>query len=64
MNFVKGVLVLLMISRVLVATGANPRGTAQAQAADHRTVITVLGRRPEKRRKRRSLERFRRDQRT
>jgi hypothetical protein len=37
MNFVKGVLVLLMISRVLVATGANPRGTAQAQAADHRT---------------------------
>jgi len=37
MNFVKGVLVLLMISRVLLATGANPRGTAQAQAANHRT---------------------------
>src|ERR1700720_1456408 len=39
MNFVKGIFVLLMISAgVLMATGANPRGTVQAQTADHGTA--------------------------
>jgi hypothetical protein len=39
MNFVKGIFVLLMLSAgVLMATGANPRGTVQAQTADHGTA--------------------------
>jgi hypothetical protein len=39
MNFVKGIFVLLTLSAgVLMATGANPRGTVQAQTADHGTV--------------------------
>ena len=32
-----------------MATGANPRGTVQAQTADHGTADRVRGQRPEKR---------------
>jgi len=39
MNFVKGIFVLLTLSAgVLMETGTNPRGTVQAQTADHGTV--------------------------
>src|SRR5260370_39367267 len=39
MNFVKGFFLFLMLSAgVLMATGSTPRGTGQAQTADHGTV--------------------------
>ena len=39
MNFVNRMFVLLMISAsLLMATGANPRGTVQAQTTDHGTA--------------------------
>ena len=39
MNFVKGIFVLLTLSAgALMAAGANPRGTLQAQTADHGTA--------------------------
>jgi len=39
MNFVKGIFVLLTLSAgVLMETGTNPRGTVQAQTADHGTA--------------------------
>src|SRR5260370_19414655 len=39
MNFVKGFFLFLMLpAGVLMATGSTPRGTGQAQTADHGTV--------------------------
>ena len=67
MNFVKGIFVLLTLSAgVLMATGANPRGTVQAQTADHGTanhgtVDQRSGTTAGETGKRRSRERFRRD---